>query len=109
MLAQSRGPAAAAAGATAAIPQFFRLDFAYATRTVLYVMAGIMAVAAIVALAGLRRGLQEEPAGVPGGAGVPGEARKGAVTEGAGTGAAGAAPEAAGNATGPVAPEARDT
>ena len=57
MLAQSRG---SGSGSTAAIPQFFRLDFAYATRTVLYVMAGIMAVAWLVAMIGLRRGLQEE-------------------------------------------------
>jgi hypothetical protein len=60
-----------------AIPQFYRVDFAYATRTVFYVMAGIMAVATIVALAGLRRGRQEEPAGVPSEAGIPGEARRG--------------------------------
>jgi hypothetical protein len=92
-----------------AIPQFYRVDFAYATRTVFYVMAGIMAVATIVALSGLRRGLQEERSEVPGEAGVPGEARRDAVTEGAaGAGAAGAAPEAAGT-TGTVAPEARDT
>lgn len=37
-----------------------RLDFSYSTRTVLYVMAGIMAVAAVVALIGLRDGVQEE-------------------------------------------------
>ncbi|HEX4244321.1 MAG TPA: MFS transporter, partial [Acidimicrobiales bacterium] len=47
-------------GNVAAIPHFIRLDFAYATRTVLYVMAGIMAVAAIVAMFGLRAGVQEE-------------------------------------------------
>jgi EmrB/QacA subfamily drug resistance transporter len=49
-------------GSVASIPHFIRLDFAYATRTVLYVMAGIMAVAAIVALFGLRPGAQEEVA-----------------------------------------------
>ena len=43
------------------IPHFIRLDFAYATRTVFYVMAGIMAVAAVVALVGLERGVQAEP------------------------------------------------
>ena len=37
-----------------------RLDFAYATRSVLYVMAAIMAAAAVVAFVGLRAGLQEE-------------------------------------------------
>jgi fucose permease len=47
-------------GSTAAIPHFIRLDFADATRSVFYVMAAIMAVAALVALVGLRRGLQEE-------------------------------------------------
>ncbi len=49
-------------GNPVAIPAFLRADFADATREVLYVMAGIMAVAALVALFGLRRGLQEEPA-----------------------------------------------
>jgi MFS family permease len=42
------------------VPHFIRLDFAYATRTVFYVMAGIMAAAAVVAMLGLERGLQEE-------------------------------------------------
>ncbi len=54
----------AGTGSIASIPHFFRLDFAYATRTVLYVMAGIMAVAAIVALAGLRGGVQQEAVAV---------------------------------------------
>jgi EmrB/QacA subfamily drug resistance transporter len=44
----------------AAIPQFVRTDFAYASRTVFYVMAGIMAVAAVVAIIGLQRGVQQE-------------------------------------------------
>jgi EmrB/QacA subfamily drug resistance transporter len=47
-------------GSLAAIPHFVRLDFAYATRSVLYVMAAIMAAAAIAALIGLRAGRQEE-------------------------------------------------
>jgi EmrB/QacA subfamily drug resistance transporter len=47
-------------GSTASIPHFVRLDFAYATRSVLYTMAAIMAVAAVVALLGLRRGVQED-------------------------------------------------
>jgi hypothetical protein len=38
-----------------------RLDFAYATRSVLDAMAAIMAAAAIVAVVGLRPGVQEEP------------------------------------------------
>ncbi len=43
-----------------AIPHFFRLDFADATKTVFEVMAIVMAVAAVVALLGLERGLQQE-------------------------------------------------
>ncbi len=42
------------------IPGFVKLDFAHATQTVFYVMAAIMAVAAVVALFGLKRGVQEE-------------------------------------------------
>ncbi len=56
-ISQSQGPS----GSIASIPHFVRLDFAYATRSVLYVMAGIMAAAAIVALLGLRAGVQEAP------------------------------------------------
>src|SRR5260370_6194848 len=55
-LSQSRS------GSIAAIPHFFRVDFAEATQAVLYVMAGVMAVAAIVAVVGLRRGVQQEAA-----------------------------------------------
>ena len=58
-ISQSQG-----AGRTGAIPHFVRLDFAYATRTVLLAMAGVMAVAALVALFGLQRGLQAEPESV---------------------------------------------
>jgi EmrB/QacA subfamily drug resistance transporter len=47
-------------GSIASIPHFVRLDFAYSTRTVLYVMAAIMIVAAVAALLGLRAGVQEE-------------------------------------------------
>ena len=47
-------------GNVAAIPPFIRADFAGATREVLYAMAVIMAVAGLVALRGLRRGVQEE-------------------------------------------------
>jgi EmrB/QacA subfamily drug resistance transporter len=46
-------------GSGGAVPHFIALDFAYATRNVLFVMAGVMAVAAIVAVVGLRDGLQE--------------------------------------------------
>jgi EmrB/QacA subfamily drug resistance transporter len=65
------GPAAAAEaakiaqlqggnGTISAIPVFIRADFADATHYVLYTMAGIMAAAALVALRGLRRGVQQE-------------------------------------------------
>ena len=47
-------------GNISAIPQFIRADFAGATRDVLYGMAIVMAVAAFVALRGLRRGVQED-------------------------------------------------
>jgi EmrB/QacA subfamily drug resistance transporter len=47
-------------GNVTVIPQFIRADFANATRDVLYGMCVIMAVAALVALRGLRRGLQED-------------------------------------------------
>jgi EmrB/QacA subfamily drug resistance transporter len=56
MISQSQG----GHGSATAIPHFIRLDFAYATRSVLYVMAGIMAAAAIAALVGLRAGVQED-------------------------------------------------
>ena len=65
------GPAAAAqaakiaefqggSGNPAAIPVFIRADFARAVHDVLYVMAVIMAVAAVVALRGLTKGVQQE-------------------------------------------------
>ena len=50
-------------GNVGAIPQFIRADFAGATRDVLYVMALIMAVAGVVALLGLNRGVQEDTQG----------------------------------------------
>ena len=56
-ISQSQG----GSGSTANIPAFIRLDFAYATRAVFYTMAGIMAVAALVAMFGLERGRQELP------------------------------------------------
>jgi EmrB/QacA subfamily drug resistance transporter len=66
------GPAAAAqaaqiaqlqgGGQASAIPLFIRADFALATQDVLYAMAAIMALAALVALRGLRRGVQDKPA-----------------------------------------------
>jgi EmrB/QacA subfamily drug resistance transporter len=59
-VASSISQAKNGSASTGAIPHFVRLDFAYATRSVLYVMAAIMAVAAVVAIVGLRAGLQEE-------------------------------------------------
>ena len=50
-IAQLRG----GSGSTAAIPLFIRADFAHAISSVLYAMAVIMAVAALVALRGMRR------------------------------------------------------
>ena len=47
-------------GNVATIPPFIRADFAGATREVLYGMAVIMAVAGLIALRGLRRGVQQE-------------------------------------------------
>jgi len=47
------------------IPQFVRLDFAYATRSVLEGMAAIMVAATAVAILGLRRGVQEAEAPEP--------------------------------------------
>jgi EmrB/QacA subfamily drug resistance transporter len=80
------GPAASAEAAKIAQRQsgngnitastaFIRADFAAATRDVLYGMCVIMAVAAIVALRGLRRGVQQEPeqAGARVGAALPSE------------------------------------
>ncbi len=48
-------------GNITAIPAFIRADFAAATRDVLYGMTIVMAVAAVVALCGLRHGVQQEP------------------------------------------------
>jgi MFS family permease len=45
------------------IPHFFRLDFSYATQTVIHIMAVVMAVAAIAAFVGLRTGVQQDLAG----------------------------------------------
>jgi diguanylate cyclase (GGDEF)-like protein len=58
-------------GSVASIPRYVRLDFAYASRSVFYVMAGIMATAAVAALIGLEPGLQPqetETGDVPAGA-----------------------------------------
>jgi EmrB/QacA subfamily drug resistance transporter len=49
-------------GNVAGIPQFIRADFASAIQDVLYGMGIVMAVAAVVAILGLRRGVQQEAA-----------------------------------------------
>jgi fucose permease len=58
-----------ASSSVSSIPHFVSVDFAHATQTVLYVMCGIMAFAALVALFGLQRGVQEvaevDPGAVP--------------------------------------------
>jgi MFS family permease len=59
-ISQSQGSTSKNAS-VASIPRFIRLDFAYSTRSVFYVMAGVMVVAAIVAFIGLERGAQAEP------------------------------------------------
>jgi len=51
---------AGSSGNTSVIPTFIRADFAGATRDVLYGMAIIMAVATLVGLRGLRRGVQQD-------------------------------------------------
>jgi EmrB/QacA subfamily drug resistance transporter len=62
-LSQSHG---SGSESVASIPQFFRVDFAQSTQTVLYVMAGIMAAAAVVAMVGLRAGVQQDIGGAAG-------------------------------------------
>jgi fucose permease len=58
-LSQSHG-SGSGSGGVASIPHFYRVDFAQSTQTVLYVMAAIMAAAAIVAILGLRGGVQRD-------------------------------------------------
>jgi hypothetical protein len=58
--AQSFSQAQSGSGKVASIPHFVQVDFAYATRNVLHLMAIVMAAAAVVALVGLRRGVQQD-------------------------------------------------
>src|ERR1700728_3970005 len=58
-LSQSHG-SGSGSGSVASIPHFYRVDFAQSTQTVLYVMAAIMGGAAIVAILGLRGGVQQD-------------------------------------------------
>jgi EmrB/QacA subfamily drug resistance transporter len=62
---QSHGGGGSGSSAGANIPHFIRLDFAYATRNVLWVMAGVMAAAGIVAIVGLKRGVQQPGEAMP--------------------------------------------
>ncbi len=55
-----QGSHTSGSGSAASIPHFIQLDFAYATRTVLYVMAALMVAAAVIALIGLRDGRQTD-------------------------------------------------
>jgi hypothetical protein len=59
----------------ATIPQFIRADFASAIEVVLYGMAIIMGIAALVALRGLSGGVQQETQAAAAGRGgqLPGE------------------------------------
>ncbi len=61
-LSQLTGGGGGGNGSVGSIPHFFRLDFAHATAAVLYIMAAVMAIAAIVAFIGLRSGVQQDQA-----------------------------------------------
>jgi EmrB/QacA subfamily drug resistance transporter len=70
-ISESRGGSAPHSGGAgsalvAEVTHAARLDFAYSVRTVLYIMAGIMAAGAVVALLGLERGRQAETDGEEG-------------------------------------------
>jgi EmrB/QacA subfamily drug resistance transporter len=58
--AQLQGGGSSSGGSVSSIPQFIRADFAAATQSVLIGMGVVMAVAAVVAVLGLRRGVQRE-------------------------------------------------
>jgi EmrB/QacA subfamily drug resistance transporter len=62
-IAQFQSQGSGGSNSIASIPHFIRLDFAEASRTVFFAMAGIMAVAAVVALLGLEPGVQQVPEG----------------------------------------------
>ncbi len=61
-------------GASGPIPAFFRHEFASAIQVVLYVMAGVMALAALIAMRGLQPGRQEDPSTSPDVTGTAAEA-----------------------------------
>jgi EmrB/QacA subfamily drug resistance transporter len=72
---QGGGSSGSGGGSVATIPQFIRADFASAIEVVLYGMAIIMGIAALVALRGLSGGVQQEmqPAAAGRGGQLPGE------------------------------------
>jgi len=73
-LAQLQG-GGSGSGSVSTIPQFIRADFASAIEVVLYGMAIIMGIAALVALRGLSAGVQQEMQATAAGRGgqLPGE------------------------------------
>ncbi|MBF9069721.1 MFS transporter [Streptacidiphilus fuscans] len=58
--AKQGGGSSGGSGGSAVIPHWIQLDFAHACQAVFYGMAGIMAVTAVIALLGLRGGVQAE-------------------------------------------------
>jgi EmrB/QacA subfamily drug resistance transporter len=58
--AASQSQSQSGSGSLSSIPHWFQLDFAQSTQTVLYIMGAVMAAAAVVALIGLRGGVQKE-------------------------------------------------
>lgn len=59
-LSQLTGGGGSSNAGVGSIPHFFRLDFAHGIEVVLYIMAAVMALAAIVGLIGLRPGVQPD-------------------------------------------------
>jgi predicted MFS family arabinose efflux permease len=62
----SGGSSSSGAPDLSQIPHFYRMAFAQSTETIFYAMSGIMAVAAIVALVGLKRGVAPQAAAAEG-------------------------------------------
>lgn len=77
-ISQAAQGSSSGSGGVASIPQFVRHDFASATQVVFYVMAGVLVVGALVALRGLRPGVQEHLTGA-----VEAATPDGAVPDGA--------------------------
>jgi MFS family permease len=62
----SGGSSSSGAPDLSQIPHFYRMAFAQSTETIFYAMSGIMAVAAIVAFVGLKRGVAPQAAAAEG-------------------------------------------